>query len=89
MTLLYAYAVVKRGRECWSLVIPKCPFCHKRHTHGGGLLSRDPKSYFSSRSPHCANVEKSFLNMYWLTDDGTLHGQAVPESLYSKIGMQP
>ena len=73
---VYAYALVERSRQCWLLVIPRCPFCGRGHQHGGGPLDEDPRRYLSGRVPHCAN---SFDDAYVLTGDPALQGQVVPD----------
>jgi hypothetical protein len=89
LNLLYSYATVKRSQGGWLLIIPRCPFCAKRHTHGGGSLDENPRRYLSSRVPHCSHPAKRFEDMYWLTDDAALHGQPVPESRHAEIGEVP
>ena len=54
-----APAILQRGRECWLWIVPSCPFCGKRHTHGGGPLDGDPREYLGGRASHC-----------WLGDGG-------------------
>ena len=89
--LLYAYATLKDRQ--W--VIPHYPFCSKRHWHGAGGGTEDPRRFLGSRVPHCVDRRdrrgrviwaKRYGDDYWLTDDPTLDGQAVPESLYAEIG---
>ena len=84
--MTYAYATVVRSRDCWLLVIPRCPFCEKSHSHGGGPLDGDPGRYLSSRVSHCIRYHE----MYWLIADAALQGQPVPESLYNdaSVGMR-
>jgi hypothetical protein len=50
-------AIVRRTRDCWELIVEVCPFCGKRHQHGGG----DPALPLKLGSPggsvaHC-NVD--------------------------------
>jgi len=40
-----------RSDRFWILEIDRCPFCEKRHTHGGGSLDRPP--LLGSRFSHC------------------------------------
>jgi len=40
-----------RSDRYWILEIAKCPFCEKRHTHGGGSIDRPPLLGF--RVAHC------------------------------------
>jgi hypothetical protein len=48
-----APAVLKRTAVCWHWVVPKCPLCGKKHTHGGGRLDQDPRRLLGHRVPHC------------------------------------
>jgi hypothetical protein len=50
-------AIVTLGkcRECYLWIIVKCPYCGKKHTHGGGPLDGDPREYLGDRVPHCAD----------------------------------
>jgi hypothetical protein len=41
----------KRARGAWLLIVEKCPYCGKKHTHGGGD-GKLPGSY-GFRVPHC------------------------------------
>jgi len=36
----------------WVLTVDECPYCGKRHSHGGGLVSDGPPS-LGFRVPHC------------------------------------
>jgi len=74
-TTLYAYAVAVPTRDCLLLVIPSCPHCQKKHTHGGGPPGGDPTSYFSRRVSHCVDVD----GIYVLTPNPELQGQQVVE----------
>lgn len=49
-----AYARLKRFRGVYLWEVPHCPYCGRTHTHGGGEITGDPRSYLSYRSPHCA-----------------------------------
>lgn len=48
-----AVAVLKRGREGFYWIVPDCPFCHKRHQHGGGRFDTDPRTFLGGRGAHC------------------------------------
>jgi hypothetical protein len=65
---VYAYAEPRRARDCWLWVVPRCPFCKKKHTHGGGPLDGDPRTYLYSRVAHCV-ARSGFDDVYELTDD--------------------
>jgi len=46
--------IVKNGYYYW--IIPNCPFCGKKHQHGGGTIGKDdPRQALGSRVPHCAD----------------------------------
>lgn len=35
--VLVAYYVQKRHKDgIWDVIVSDCPFCHHKHTHGGG-----------------------------------------------------
>jgi hypothetical protein len=44
----------------WTLTVLKCPFCKKRHTHGGGS---GPHPDAGPRLSHCLAAAQH----YWLT----------------------
>jgi len=50
----YAVATLERDGGCYLWVVRQCPLCGKKHTHGGGCLSEDPRIYLSHRVAHCA-----------------------------------
>ena len=44
----------RRGQvQIWILEIDCCPFCKKRHSHGGGVISESPALGF--RVAHCTD----------------------------------
>lgn len=44
---------LEQGRTSFSWVVDHCPHCGKRHWHGGGPLTGDPRSFLSHRVGHC------------------------------------
>lgn len=48
-----APAVLKPGRGCYLWIVPRCPQCGKKHQHGGGLLTGDPRTLLGHRVRHC------------------------------------
>jgi len=44
---------VRRADGIWDLIIPLCPYCGKRHTHGGGDGS---VPFYGPRVSHCRNL---------------------------------
>lgn len=48
-----APATLQEWRGVYEWVIIRCPFCGKRHTHGGGQVSGDPYELLGHRVPHC------------------------------------
>jgi hypothetical protein len=47
-----AVLMVYYGQYTW--LVPECPFCGCRHTHGGGVVGEDdPREFMSWRYPHC------------------------------------
>jgi hypothetical protein len=53
------------GHFTWLVI--ECPFCGRRHVHGGGLIGDDPREFLSWRSPHCMYPPKDAGN-YQLVD---------------------
>ena len=52
--------LIVRGRCRWW-VIPVCPFCGKKHTHGAGHVGEDLHDTLGWRTPHCiTDVEGSY-----------------------------
>ena len=58
----------KDGRQ-WLWWIRQCPFCGRRHHHGGGRITEDPRRYLSDRVPHCS-IKLPFGSKYYLTYTG-------------------
>ncbi len=52
-----ALARLERGRGAWSWVIDICPYCGKKHTHGGGPIEGDPRELLGARAAHCKSVQ--------------------------------
>jgi hypothetical protein len=48
----------------WTLTVPRCPFCTKRYTHGGGR-GREPDA--GPRLSHCLENAQE----YWLVVEET------------------
>jgi len=40
-------------KDVWLWVVDECPFCGRRHTHGGGDIAGDPRQLLSHRTSHC------------------------------------
>lgn len=50
---MIAYVRAERARDgVWDLIIDDCPYCHKRHQHGGG---DGDEPFFGNRQPHCSD----------------------------------
>ncbi len=39
-----------------SWVVIRCPFCGKKHYHGGGPGDGDPRNYLGERAAHCVKL---------------------------------
>ena len=52
----YPIALVTLVRHEWGHQwrIDDCPYCHKKHLHGGGYLGKDPRRFLGHRVEHCA-----------------------------------
>jgi len=51
--LLAAAARLVRHSDGFRWVVDRCPYCGRRHTHGGGPLDGDPRAGLGPRAPHC------------------------------------
>ncbi len=59
MAIFYAK---RRKDKIWDLVVNDCPFCHKKHTHGGG--DKDSLNLSNGyRESHC------FRGVYKLVEE--------------------
>lgn len=54
------YLVVRAYRTRLGIILleGKCPFCHKKHTHGGGY--ENSTDLLGSRLSHCINNPKNY-----------------------------
>ena len=50
-----APADLVKSKTIWLWVIRKCPFCGKKHTHGGMRVEENPYEALGARVPHCEN----------------------------------
>jgi len=48
-----APAVLVRGRRGWLWQVPVCRCCGRRHQHGGGDFTGDPRALLGPRAAHC------------------------------------
>ena len=48
-----ALAFLDSHRDGRTWVIRRCPFCRKRHLHGGGGLEDDPRTFLGPQRAHC------------------------------------
>jgi hypothetical protein len=55
---------------CWVVA---CPYCGRRHTHGGGPLGGDPRQYLSVRVSHCHRGDYVLIER---TRDTPKHGSS-------------
>ncbi len=53
MESVIAKVRLKKESDVYLWIIDKCPFCGKRHCHGGGSLDGDPRRLLGGRVPHC------------------------------------
>ena len=53
-----ALAVLKPSRGCYLWIVPRCPLCGKRHQHGGGYLTGDPRTLLGHRVAHCTGPQR-------------------------------
>lgn len=48
-----ATARLRRQPDGFRWIVDTCPYCGRRHTHGGGPLDSDPRAYLTHRVAHC------------------------------------
>jgi hypothetical protein len=70
-----AIARLIRGKSGWSWVVDCCPYCGKKHFHGGGKLDDDPYRFLGHRQSHCLNSPGSEAG-YVLTSEGRVKGKS-------------
>lgn len=63
-----ATARLMRGKSSWIWVVEHCPFCGKRHTHGGGALTDDPRKNLGARLAHCVTQSAANGRSYGLVE---------------------
>ena len=47
-------------KETYSWVVVRCPYCMKKHTHGGGFLAGNPRKLLGSRLSHCMDNRQMY-----------------------------
>lgn len=56
--MIQAKVTAKRARDgVWDLVVEHCPYCGKRHSHGGG---NGEQPFYGNRLSHCLNNERDY-----------------------------
>ncbi len=53
-TTKIARCYLKESETVRSWIIPRCPWCGKRHTHGGGKVTENPHDFLGHRIAHCS-----------------------------------
>jgi hypothetical protein len=48
-----APAILVRSRGGYLWQVPRCPRCGRKHQHGGGYLTGDPRTLLGHRVAHC------------------------------------
>ena len=57
-----------RGGDSWPWVMQGCPFCAKRHVHGGGRLDDDRRRLLGLRLAHCLDARPEQAAIYALVE---------------------
>ena len=53
---------VRDGRGYgWAWVIPVCPYCGRKHLHGGGPFDGNPRDFLGARMSHCRNKRYEYI----------------------------
>jgi len=51
-----AEAVLVRSGRVFQWVINRCPYCSKKHIHGGGRIAdNNPRALLTHRTAHCTD----------------------------------
>jgi len=50
-----AYVTLQKTSDCYLWIVERCPLCGKRHSHGGGKLTGNPRDLLGHRWAHCAD----------------------------------
>lgn len=48
-----AAARLRRQPDGYRWIVLACPYCGRKHTHGGGTLTDDPRQHLGPRVAHC------------------------------------
>jgi len=48
-----AQCSLKKTSRMYIWVVSECPYCGKRHEHGGGPVEGDPRKFLGPRESHC------------------------------------
>lgn len=66
---VYADCRLERTGKIWSWIIPICPYCGKRHTHGGGPIDGNPRTRMGNRGAHCLNARGKDYDLREIVSD--------------------
>ncbi|BBO76919.1 hypothetical protein DSCW_43360 [Desulfosarcina widdelii] len=44
---------LKESETVRQWIVPRCPWCGKRHVHGAGRIEDNPLDYLGHRTAHC------------------------------------
>ncbi len=50
-----ARCYLKEAKTVRLWIVPRCPWCGKRHTHGAGCTQDNPLDFLGHREAHCLN----------------------------------
>lgn len=50
----------KKGNKVIRIQVD-CPYCYKKHVHGGGTDINKVSEYYGSRSSHCLKDSKQYI----------------------------
>lgn len=48
-----AFVHLEPAGRSYAWIVPQCPLCGKRHQHGGGPITGDPRQHLGHRNSHC------------------------------------
>jgi len=52
--IIKAHVTLQKNPKGYSWIVEQCPFCGKKHVHGGGSLDSSPDDFLGWRVPHCS-----------------------------------
>ena len=45
----------------WAWLVPSCPYCGRKHFHGGGPFDGEPRDLLGLRAAHCKKGQNEYV----------------------------